>query len=62
MEGSIFFVNENEQIIPLKEAKYESEDLFQRLIEQYPDILAGGPRTAIWRGSNRSTVIDRRCI
>lgn len=41
MAGSIFFVNENEQIIPLKEAKYESEDLFQRLIEQYPDILAG---------------------
>ena len=41
MAGNIFFVNENEQIIPLKEAKYESEDLFQRLIEQYPDILAG---------------------
>lgn len=41
MAGSIFFVNENEQIIPLKEAKYESEDLFQQLIEQYPDILVG---------------------
>lgn len=41
MAGNIFFVNENEQIIPLKEAKYESEDLFQHLIEQYPDILAG---------------------
>lgn len=41
MSGSIFFLGENDQVIQLKEKKYESEDLFQRLIEQYPDILAG---------------------
>ncbi|MBQ8599108.1 MAG: hypothetical protein IJ411_03220 [Oscillospiraceae bacterium] len=41
MGGSIFFLDENERVIELKEARYESEDLFQRLIEQYPNILAG---------------------
>lgn len=41
MAGNIFFVNENEQIIQLREVKYESEDFFQHLIEQYPSILAG---------------------
>lgn len=44
-QAAFSLVNENEQIIPLKEAKYESEDLFQRMIEQYPDILAGGQIT-----------------
>lgn len=41
MAGSIFFLGEDDRVIRLEEEKYESEDLFQRLIEQYPDILAG---------------------
>lgn len=32
---------ENDHAVPLTEVKHESEDLFQRLIVQYPDILAG---------------------
>lgn len=41
MAGNIFYLDEQGNAISLKEQKYESEDLFQRLIEQHPDILAG---------------------
>ena len=41
MNRSIFFLDENQQVIQLKEEKYDSEDLFQSLIERYPDVLAG---------------------
>lgn len=40
MAGSIFFINSN-RAIELTEAKYDSEDLFQELIENYPGLLAG---------------------
>lgn len=41
MTGSIFIVDENNKILELKESKYENEDIFQELIERYPNILAG---------------------
>ena len=41
MSGSIYYVNGDESTVELTEAKYDSEDLFQRLIEQHPGILAG---------------------
>lgn len=41
MSGSIFVVNENNKILELKESKYENEDIFQELIERYPNILSG---------------------
>ena len=39
--GSIFYIDENGKPVRLSEQKYESEDLLQQLVEQYPDILAG---------------------
>lgn len=39
--STIFHIDENNQAVQLHEIKYESEDLLQRLVEQYPDILAG---------------------
>ena len=40
MKNTIFLQNEN-GIVPLNETKYDTEDLFQELIENYPSILAG---------------------
>ena len=41
MAGSIFYVSGDESAVELAETRYNSEDLFQRLIEQHPGILAG---------------------
>ena len=39
--GSIFYIDANGKPVRLSEQKYESENLLQQLVEQYPDILAG---------------------
>ena len=39
--GAIFLVQADETLVRMNEAPYESEDLLQRLLAQYPDILAG---------------------
>ena len=41
MANTIFLKNENNHLISLKESSYISEDNFQKLIEQYPSLLAG---------------------
>ena len=41
MAGSIFILDENDKLIELKQYKYDSEDIFQELIEKFPNILAG---------------------
>lgn len=41
MSGSIFVVDDKNRISELKESKFQSEDIFQELIERYPNILAG---------------------
>lgn len=39
--GSIFHIDEHNRAVQLDEIKYESEDILQRLVGQYPEILAG---------------------
>ncbi len=39
--GVIFLVQPDETLVRMNEAPYESEELLQRLLAQYPDILAG---------------------
>lgn len=39
--STIFHIDENDRAVLLHESLYEKEDLLQRLIEQYPAILAG---------------------
>jgi len=41
MTGKIFVLNNNEELTELEPSQYSSEDLFQRLIEKHPEILAG---------------------
>ena len=42
MSSTIFLKGENNHLIELKESPYASENVFQKLIEQNPAILAGG--------------------
>jgi hypothetical protein len=41
MKGSIFLIKENDELVELTEQVYDSEDLLQRLLAQYPNLLAG---------------------
>lgn len=41
MAGQIYLIHGDEQLVPLIATPYESEALLQRLLAQYPDILAG---------------------
>ena len=39
--AKIFYMDAQAQATPMQEAKYESEDVFQLLIERCPEVLAG---------------------
>ena len=41
MAGTIFLLHDNNRLVEMAEQKYESEDLLQRLLAQYPNLLAG---------------------
>lgn len=41
MNGVIYLNQDNEQLVEMKEQKYDSEDLLQALIAKYPNLLAG---------------------
>jgi hypothetical protein len=41
MGGVIFFLQDDERLVPLKEAGFDSEDLLQRLLAEHSDLLAG---------------------
>ena len=45
MSGKIFVLRDGEGLVELQQERYENEDLFQTLIEQYPAILAGDQMT-----------------
>ncbi len=41
MTQTIFLLDAKQRLVPLKEARYKSEDLLQELIEKHPKLLAG---------------------
>jgi hypothetical protein len=41
MPGSIFILQEDGRVIETRETPYNSEDLLQRLLADYPNLLAG---------------------
>ena len=41
MKHSIFVQNENGALVEMRESGFESEDIFQELLEKYPQLLAG---------------------
>jgi hypothetical protein len=41
MSGFIYFLKDNDKLIPMEERTYDSELLLQSLLENYPTLLAG---------------------
>ena len=41
MSGDIYLLQEGGTLVPMAEAAYDSEDLLQRLLAEYPSLLAG---------------------
>jgi hypothetical protein len=41
MNGGIFIIQDDGELIEMSEHKYDSEDLLQELLEKYPNLLAG---------------------
>ncbi len=41
MSGGIFLIKENYELVRMEEAQYETETVFQKLLSDYPDLLAG---------------------
>ena len=41
MNGEIFLIQNDEQLVAMKEQKYDSEDLLQELLAKYPNLMAG---------------------
>jgi hypothetical protein len=56
-DGVIYLVQPDDQLLPMHEEPYESEDVLQRLLALYPDILAGEQIDA--RSPRRWLLIDR---
>ncbi|MDG6249865.1 hypothetical protein [Methanocalculus sp.] len=57
MQGEIFLLQGDEELVEMKEKAYDSEDLLQKLLADYPKLLAGNqidpvnPRRWRWWGS-----------
>ncbi|MDO9538574.1 MAG: hypothetical protein Q7J09_01025 [Methanocalculus sp.] len=41
MTGSIFLLKDDKELLEMKESPYDSEDLLQQLLKDYPALLAG---------------------
>ena len=41
MSNGIFFIDKNENLVEMKEKSYDSEDLLQRLLAKYPNLISG---------------------
>jgi hypothetical protein len=39
--GSIFIINEDNTLLKMDETSYDSEEILQKLLDSYPDLLAG---------------------
>ncbi len=41
MNGSIYLIQDNDELVEMTEQAYDSEDLLQELLEKHPNLLAG---------------------
>ncbi len=41
MGGNIYLLQEGGELVPMAEEAYDSEDLLQRLLADYPSLMAG---------------------
>jgi hypothetical protein len=47
MAGRIFLVNDNEELMPMEEAPYDSEKLLQEMLAKHSDLPGGDPRQVL---------------
>jgi hypothetical protein len=40
-KGSIFIIKEDNKLLKMQETSYDSEEILQKLLDSYPDLLAG---------------------
>lgn len=55
--GAIFLLGDDRKLVPMRESPYDSEDLLQMLLVDYPDLLAGEQMN---RSTPRRWVLIRR--
>ena len=41
VSGGVFLLRGEDDLVPMIEAPYDSEDVLQRLLAKFPDLLAG---------------------
>ena len=41
MKGKIYLIQKNDELVKMEEEEYENEDLLQKLLVKYPNLLAG---------------------
>jgi len=41
MKGKIYLIQKDDELVEMEEKEYENEDLLQKLLVDYPDLLAG---------------------
>lgn len=39
--SGIFFIDKDNNLVEIKEASYDSEDVLQRFLAQYPNLITG---------------------
>lgn len=44
MAAGIYFIDENDELTPMVEAPYQSEEVLQAMLARHPDLLAGDQR------------------
>ncbi len=57
MQGEIFLLQSDEELVEMKEKAYDSEDLLQKLLADYPKLLAGNQIDPV--NPRRWLLIDR---
>ena len=57
MSGDIFLLRGADDLVPMTEAPYDSEDVLQELLAKFPDLLAGDQLAGF--GARRWVLIDR---
>lgn len=50
MSGPIFVLNPKGDLVPIYEQPYETEDVFQKILAKYPELLLGSDERTPWSG------------
>jgi hypothetical protein len=62
MSGGIFLLRGEDDLVPMTEAPYDSEDVLQELLAKFPDLLAGdqlaGPEARRWLLISRESAVS----